>query len=556
MRRVWTLAGGKGGAGRSLVAANLGIALARAGRKVALVDLDPHGASLHGCLGFGRPVKGLQALEQDAAVGLDAAAADTPVHHLRLVAGLPDPLPPERHAALVERVARGLDGVTADILLVDCGSGRGPDTLGAFALGTLGIVVATPEPAGLEGACQFADAHLRACLERSLAGDVRRALNELLEADGVDPERLSFRTLMVRLGALDAAARDAVAATVRRLPLELVLTQVRDESDEEAGAALASAFLKAFGVALPIAGLVPHDPSVLQAVQKHRPLAQQFPNTPATKGITRAADRLLQAAAADPGPPEWEDLAALSHYRVMEVVPKASSKEIQAAYQVLRRAYAAESTPLQPILHDEALQALAARVEDAYRHLIFLESRVLYDKSLVDAGQLRPSDIRGLHSDLPAPASPPAGAIASPPASPTPPGAVTESAAPASSGANPSGSAADAPIAPAGAPAAAADPPATEPRTVPMTGDGLRQERQRLGQTLEAIASRTKIRQAFLTAIEEERWDRLPSPVFLRGFVRELALCLGLPADAVAKAILSRRDRALAPAADPERRSA
>ena len=67
MRRIWTLAGGKGGAGRSLVAANRGIALARAGRKVTLVDLDPHGAALHGCLGFGRPVKGLQALELDAA---------------------------------------------------------------------------------------------------------------------------------------------------------------------------------------------------------------------------------------------------------------------------------------------------------------------------------------------------------------------------------------------------------------------------------------------------------------------------------------------------------
>jgi cytoskeletal protein RodZ len=96
------------------------------------------------------------------------------------------------------------------------------------------------------------------------------------------------------------------------------------------------------------------------------------------------------------------------------------------------------------------------------------------------------------------------------------------------------------------------------PRTVPLTGEALRRERQRLGQTLEAIASRTKIRQAFLTAIEEEQWDRLPSPVFLRGFVREFALCLGLPVDQVAKALLLRRDQALAPpaAADPERRSA
>ena len=554
MRRVWTLAGGKGGAGRSLVTANLGIALARAGRKVTLVDLDPHGAALHGCLGFGRPVKGLQSLELDAALRLEATAVDTPVHHLRLVAGLAGPVSPERHAALLGRVSQGLESLEGDVLLLDCGSGRGSGTLDAFALGTLGILVTTPEPPALEAACLFADAHFRSCLERTLAGDVRRALNDLLEADGVDPERLSFRTLMVRLGALDAAARDAVAATVRRVPLELVLTQVRDEADEEAGAALSSAFLKAFGVTLPMAGLVADDPSVLQAIQKHRPLAQQFPNTPATKGIVRAAARLLQAAAAEAGPPEWEDLAALSHYRVMEVVPKASSKEIQAAYQVLKRAYAVETTPLLPILHDEALQALSGRVEDAYRSLIFLESRVLYDKSLVDDGQLSPHDIRGL-GDLPA--APTTPVAAAPVTSDTPAAPDTGAAAGAP--------AADVPAVP---PEAASEPatvpaqaPAAErsgPRPVPLTGEALRQERQRLGQTLEAIASRTKIRQTFLTAIEEEQWDRLPSPVFLRGFVREFALCLGLPADQVTRALLSRRDQAMAPAGieDPQRRTA
>jgi flagellar biosynthesis protein FlhG len=555
MRRIWTLAGGKGGAGRSLVAANLGIALARAGRKVTLVDLDPHGAALHGCLGFGRPVKGLQSLEPDSALGLDATAVDTPVHHLRLVAGLQGPISPERFAALLGRVAQGLEGLEGDVLLLDCGSGRGPGTLDAFALGTLGILVATPEPPALEGACLFADAHLRACLERTLAGDVRRALNELLEADGVDPERLSFRTLMVRLGALDAAARDAVATTVRRVPLELVLTQVRDEADEEAGAALSSAFLKAFGATLPIAGLVAHDPSVLQAIQKHRPLAQQFPNTPATKGIVRAAERLLQAAAAEAAAPEWEDLAALSHYRVMEVVPKASSKEIQAAYQVLKRAYAAETTPLLPILHDEALQALSGRVEDAYRSLIFLESRVLYDKSLVDDGQLSPHDIRGL-GDLPAaPTTPATTAPLVNDASSAPDGA-------AAAAARADVLAGDAATTPAEtSPATLPPAPAAErsgPRAVPLTGEALRQERQRLNLTLEAIASRTKIRQTFLIAIEEEKWDRLPSPVFLRGFVREFALCLGLPAEQVTKALLSRRDQATAPPRieDPERRTA
>ncbi|HXH29118.1 MAG TPA: P-loop NTPase, partial [Candidatus Polarisedimenticolia bacterium] len=51
---IWTLAGGKGGVGRSLLAANLGVQLARAGRRVVLVDLDLQGGNLHAYLGFQR----------------------------------------------------------------------------------------------------------------------------------------------------------------------------------------------------------------------------------------------------------------------------------------------------------------------------------------------------------------------------------------------------------------------------------------------------------------------------------------------------------------------
>lgn len=570
MRRVWTVAGGKGGAGRTLLTANLGIALARAGRRVTLLDLDPHGAGLHAALGFGRPVKGLQAFAGDAGLGLEAAAVDTPIPGLRLVCGLPGPLPADRHTALLERVGRGLDQLEGETLLVDCGSGRSPATMEAFTLGSLGILVTTPEPAALGGACQFADALLRRALERSLAADVRTALHDLLKGDGIDSESLPFRSLMVRLGALDAAARDAVETTVRKTPLELVLTQVRDEADEEAGLALASAFLKAFGLALPVAGFVAHDPSVLQAVQKNRPLAQQFPNTPATKGIGRAAERLLRAAVdgAAPAVPEWEELSGQTHYRVMEVVPKASSKEIQAAYQILKRACALESTPLLPVLSDDALQQMQARVEEAYRNLIFLESRVIYDRSLVDAGLLDAHDVRGLHGEAPVT---PAASTPVPESPAAVPEGTAETAAPNTTAATSAPAAtadlpADASPVSVATPGTLADPPAVqaespqaspEPRPLPTTGEALRLERQRLGQTLEAIASRTKIRQTFLAALEQEEWDRLPSPVFLRGFVREFALCLGLPADQVAKALLSRREQALARATPPaERRSA
>ena len=54
-RQVWSVGGGKGGIGKSLITAALGYQLARIGRKVVLVDADLGGANLHTCLGLAGP---------------------------------------------------------------------------------------------------------------------------------------------------------------------------------------------------------------------------------------------------------------------------------------------------------------------------------------------------------------------------------------------------------------------------------------------------------------------------------------------------------------------
>ena len=54
-RRILSVGGGKGGIGKSLISANLAIALARRGKRVVLVDADLGGANLHTTLGLDLP---------------------------------------------------------------------------------------------------------------------------------------------------------------------------------------------------------------------------------------------------------------------------------------------------------------------------------------------------------------------------------------------------------------------------------------------------------------------------------------------------------------------
>ncbi|MCX7808742.1 MAG: helix-turn-helix domain-containing protein [Deltaproteobacteria bacterium] len=64
-------------------------------------------------------------------------------------------------------------------------------------------------------------------------------------------------------------------------------------------------------------------------------------------------------------------------------------------------------------------------------------------------------------------------------------------------------------------------------------GRYLRTERELRKISLEEIAQSTRIPLRSLQWIEEDRFDRLPGEVFVRGFLRAYAKALGLPSDEV-----------------------
>lgn len=70
-------------------------------------------------------------------------------------------------------------------------------------------------------------------------------------------------------------------------------------------------------------------------------------------------------------------------------------------------------------------------------------------------------------------------------------------------------------------------------RATTSIGEQLRSARTSRGIDLEEVEAETKIRQRFLRAMEEDRWDVLPGPAFERSFLRTYAELLGLDAEAL-----------------------
>jgi cytoskeletal protein RodZ len=70
-------------------------------------------------------------------------------------------------------------------------------------------------------------------------------------------------------------------------------------------------------------------------------------------------------------------------------------------------------------------------------------------------------------------------------------------------------------------------------------GDWLRRQREMREISLRDIADRTKISMRYLEAMEADRFDLLPAPIFAKGFLREYARYVGLSPDDVVNHYLS-----------------
>jgi len=529
---IWAVAGGKGGVGRSLLVANMGIQMARQGKRVAVADLDLEGSSLHTYLGIHRVSRTLGGLMESGEVTLASLLLDTSLSNLKLLAGVQHPLSPSDKAALAEGFVRLAPSLNVEHLIVDCGSGRSGEILELIRASHLTILVATPEPTAAESLYLFTEALVQRVLESKLSADELEKLEIARSLEEYDQTgRASFRAAVERLRSEGESFVERILDALRPIQLRLILNQVRTEAEGDLARILKTGFEKFFGLDLKPVGSVEYDLSVLQSIQKRKPLSQQYPNSPATQGVERAVSALLATLHVNGGepPPLSRDMATLDYYRLLEVDPGATSKEIQQTYQILKRAYDPDSPFLHPLLSAGYAERVGSLVEMAYRTLIFLETRTEYDRKLVADGILLAGQIRSPGAET---ASIPAQAE-----KPIPRPSREESPAPFPAAAGKEGGGIVTPPVPPVAPGGEEQVPG---RGLPVTGRTLRQYREARKLSVEDLVAKTKIRPSILEALEEDRFADLPAPVFLKGFLRQLAKCLGLDPAVVCREYMNR----------------
>ena len=277
---------GKGGVGKSMLAANLAIFLAKAGRRVCLADLDLGGADIHILFGMFAPARSLGDFLRDDRINIEDILLRVPgFHDLRILPGVTDTLQSVNMAfSEKQRLLKALTTIDTDVLLLDIGAGVGLHTLDFFMMSELQVCVTTPEPTAIMDFYTFLQ-----------LATLRRAMNAFPNQHPVhnalrEHSFSSLAEVFTLAESMQEGAKADIETALHFFNPLLVVNMVG------AGAYVNLLKLRQLsknyiGIYLPVLGEIPSDPAVQEAVCSFTPVAETAPHSPAGQALASIAEK-------------------------------------------------------------------------------------------------------------------------------------------------------------------------------------------------------------------------------------------------------------------------
>jgi flagellar biosynthesis protein FlhG len=295
MATIISVGSGKGGVGKSVIAANLALLLAKSGKRVVLADLDVGGADAHIMFGMLHPGLTLTDFITRREENLEAVAQATAAHpRLRIIPGTGDTLATANLAyAKKQRLIRHFRRLEADVILVDIGAGANYHVLDFFLMADHCLAVATPDPTSVLDLYRFIKL---AAIRRVLSGFVARgAVSEALS----DRDFGSVQDVIDQAGAADPDATDTAARLLAGFQPLLVLNRLTGGS--RVNVLQLKRLLKEYvGGELGLLGEIPDDPALGRSVRNFLPVVEGEPAAPSAVALSLAAQSLYRRLHAAP----------------------------------------------------------------------------------------------------------------------------------------------------------------------------------------------------------------------------------------------------------------
>jgi len=297
--RIIPIASGKGGVGKSLIAANLAVAFAQAGQRVVLADLDLGASNLHLVLGHHSPKTGIGTFLNDTKSDFSEVIAETDVRGLRFIPGDTEiPGTANLKAFQLRALVKRLMALRAetDVLVLDLGAGTHQSILDFFLLSGQGIVVSAPAVTAVLNAYVFLkNTVFRLMYTVFSKGSPARVYLDKARKDGAGPQRLYIPKMLPEIKNIDPESYDKFMIHISRLHPRLIMNFIDDPKDADVAMKLRRSCEEYLDLKIEHLGVIYRDSIQDTALSSRLPVLIYKPQSVLSQAIYRIADKILES---------------------------------------------------------------------------------------------------------------------------------------------------------------------------------------------------------------------------------------------------------------------
>jgi flagellar biosynthesis protein FlhG len=294
-RSIWTVAGGKGGTGKSFISANLAVHLASKERDVVLIDADLGGPNLHTFLGVKEANLDLGDFMTNKIQELEDAALLTPYNGLKFIKGTNNTLFMENLNYYKKlKLLRHIKVLNEKQIIVDLGGGTSFNTLDIFILSNTGILVINPESTSLENAYKF----LKSCMIRILKAYIKHyQIQDLaIKMDAfIKNDSQSIFDLFNNIISFDKSSASLLFEVLEKFKPYFIINKVRDEKDLALGKSMVDIAQNNLALDLNLLGSVPYDERIHTSLAENIPFITIYPNSTTSFSIQKIVEKLMDS---------------------------------------------------------------------------------------------------------------------------------------------------------------------------------------------------------------------------------------------------------------------
>ncbi len=294
--QIIPVASGKGGVGKSLLSANLAIALGQSGKKVVLADLDLGASNLHLVLGQQAPKQGLgtwltghgefkDIIIKTDYKNVDFIAGDSEIPGLSTL-----------RAPQKSKLIKAFKNIDADFLIIDLGAGTHQIILDLFLLSPQGIVVTAPAvTATLNGYLFLKNAVFRLMHSSFKSTTPAAKMITKLKQDATSLQRLYIPRLIEEIRKVDSVSADKFERNLKTFRPRLIMNMIEDPKDADRAQRIRVSCNQYLGLDIEHLGIMYKDSLEDRALASRLPVIVYKPQSVLSQAIYRISEKILAA---------------------------------------------------------------------------------------------------------------------------------------------------------------------------------------------------------------------------------------------------------------------